>query len=108
MILKTEKQTDKNLVYCIVLSLITALLSLGWDVISGGILTVRNDFNSQQIPFTILAGKTLLSSGLDNWCWNLDLGTSLINGFSFYNIGSPFFWISLIIQPKLFPPKLPK
>ncbi len=37
------------------------------------------------------------------WCWSLDLGSSVISGFSFYNLGSPFFWIFLLCPKGSFP-----
>ena len=33
----------------------------------------------------------------------MDLGTSLINAFSFYNLGSPFFWITMLFPGVAFP-----
>lgn len=47
--------------------------------------------------------KNSVSGGIDGWCWNLDLGTSAINGLSFYNLGSPFLWIALIFPVRCFP-----
>lgn len=103
MKLHSKNHIDHNLILCIFLSFITAAVSLGWAIICGnGIFTVRDDFNVQQIPFTFLAANSV-SGGIDGWCWNLDLGTSLINGLSFYNLGSPFLWVALIFPVKLFP-----
>lgn len=103
MKLQSKKNIDYNLVLCIFLSLITAAVSLGWAIVKGhGIFTVRDDFVVQQIPFTVLTENSV-SGGIDGWCWNLDLGTSLINGFSFYTLGSPFFWLASLFPARLFP-----
>ncbi len=92
-----------GLYLCGILSALIAILSLGWIYIADkGIFTLRDDFNVQQIPFTYMAHNTLLE-GLDGWCWNLDLGTSLIQGLSFYNLGSPFFWVTMLLPTNAFP-----
>ena len=57
------------------------------------------DFNSQQIPFNILCNKAI-KNGEYFWNWNTDLGSNFIASYSFYNIGSPFFWIMLLVPSK--------
>lgn len=86
---------DKNLWKCICLCAVVSLLSFsGYIYLDGGVFVLRDDFNAQQIMFsTALNGALKQWSG--EWCWNVDLGTQLIGGYSFYNLGSPFFWISL-------------
>ena len=59
---------------------------------NGGFLIVADDFNAQQIPFTVALHKQIVEYGIDSWMWNLDLGTSTIHGMGFYELGSPFFW----------------
>lgn len=39
----------------------------------------------------------------EEWIWNIDLGSSFVNAFSFYNLGSPFYWISLLFPRGSFP-----
>lgn len=52
------------------------------------------DFNVQQIPFYQLANRAL-KTGEYFWNWHVDLGTNFIASFSFYLLGSPFFWLSV-------------
>lgn len=102
MILKPTK-FDRNLINCIILCFIAASLSLVWAIIEGnGFFTVRDDFDVQQIPFSVLANN-MLAEGLDGWCWNLDLGSSMVQGLGFYNLGSPFFWLTLLFPSDIFP-----
>ncbi|WP_165444011.1 YfhO family protein [Lachnoclostridium sp. Marseille-P6806] len=69
-------------------------LSFGWYILkNGGFFSLSDDFNVQQLPFFAAMRNTLFSGGWDSWVWNLDLGTALIPGFSFYGLGSPFFWL---------------
>ena len=81
-----------------------ALLSLLLFIIQGdGFFIVRDDFNEQQIPFTIGLHQSILDSGLSGFSWCVDLGTSTLQAFSFYELGSPFFWLSMLFPAHLFP-----
>ncbi|MDO4798721.1 MAG: YfhO family protein [Coriobacteriales bacterium] len=89
---------------CLLLSLVTGLLSLGFFIAQdGGALTIRADFDLQQIPFTMALHNQIARGGLSGWCWNLDLGASAIQGFGFYELGSPFFWASMAFPANAFP-----
>ncbi len=91
-------------VICALSAALAALAAfLPWLIRDGGFLTLAYDYNYQQIPFAAAAyeGIKQLSSG--EWVWNLDLGSSLITGFGFYNLGSPFFWITLLFSRDSFP-----
>jgi hypothetical protein len=80
-----------------------ALLSLLLFIIQGdGFFIVRDDFNEQQIPFTIGLHQSILDSGLSGFSWCVDLGTSTLQAFSFYELGSPFFWLSMLFPAHLF------
>lgn len=94
---------DKNFWKCVCLCAVISVFSFSFYIyLDGGVFILRDDFNSQQIPFsTALNGALKQWSG--EWCWNVDLGTQLIGGYSFYNLGSPFFWISLLFHKNLFP-----
>lgn len=94
---------DDNLWKCISICFLISAMSFGYYILlNDGIFILRDDFNTQQIPFaTALNGALKQWSG--EWCWNIDLGTQLIGGYSFYNLGSPFFWISLLVHKNLFP-----
>ena len=74
-----------------------ALLSFLPAIISGeGILTLVGDYNFQQIPFTMACNRAI-KSGSVLWDWSADLGSSFIGAYSFYTLGSPFFWLSLLV-----------
>ena len=47
-----------------------------------------------------------IKSGDVLWNWGLDIGSDLVSSMSFYNLGSPFFWLSLIFPPQSFPGSL--
>lgn len=73
---------------------IAALSFLPYVIASGGALTVIDDFDIQQIPFTAHAGE-MIRNYTGQWDWSYDLGTSMIHAYSFYNLGNPFFWLSV-------------
>ena len=54
------------------------------------------DFNAQQIPFYSLLNDAI-RSGQFSWNWFTDLGSDLMTSYSFYLIGSPFFWLTVIL-----------
>lgn len=94
----------KDTIVCACLCCACALLSLGLFMAQdGGAFTLREDFDFQQIPFTMALHKQIARGGLAGWCWTLDLGTSAIQGFGFYELGSPFFWASMLFDANAFP-----
>jgi len=64
-------------------------------IISGhGYFIFYGDFNVQQIPFYQLCHDAV-RSGNFGWNWNTDLGSPFIPAYSFYTLGSPFFWLTI-------------
>ncbi len=100
-----DKALDlKNLRRCILLCALLALLTfLPFMLQDGGVFLVASDFNDQQIPFTICLHNNLMDGGLGGWSWNIDLGSPTLTSFSFYELGSVFFWLSMLFPARLFP-----
>ncbi|MBQ5889791.1 MAG: YfhO family protein [Clostridia bacterium] len=59
-----------------------------------GYFLFYGDFDVQQVPFYKLAHKAVTTGDI-YWNWNTDLGANFIGSYSFYLIGSPFFWLTL-------------
>lgn len=98
------KIKDKNLFFCIQICFILGILSFAYFIFARrGAFTLYADFNGQQIPFATLVNQSLKQRNLSGWTWQLDLGSSLIEGFSFYNLGSPYIWLSLLFPATVFP-----
>lgn len=94
---------DRYLYLCMTVCFGIALISIGYFIYRGnGIFTVRDDFNVQQIPFSIAVNDAVKNRQW-GWMWNVDLGTNIIGAFSFYNLGSPFFWCSVLFPAEWFP-----
>lgn len=81
-------------------------LFIPYLVVDKGFFTYAGDFNSQQIPFYMYMNKMVKSGSLD-WGWAIDLGSSVVNSFSFYLLGSPFFWMSCLFPYKAVPYIMP-
>lgn len=60
-----------------------------------GIFVYYGDYNLQQIPFYNLANDAV-RGGQFGWNWYTDLGTGFISSYSFYLLGSPFFWLTVL------------
>lgn len=75
-------------------------------IIDKGFFLYAGDFNSQQIPFNMYANN-MVKQGALNWSWATDLGSSMINSYSFYLLGSPVFWLSCLLPYKLIPYFMP-
>lgn len=59
-----------------------------------GYFVYYGDFNAQQISFYRLAHDAV-RAGEFGWNWNTDLGVNFIGSYSFYLLGSPFFWLTI-------------
>ena len=73
---------------------IAALLFLPFLIYNRGYFIYYGDFNAQQIPFYQLAHKAI-HEGYFGWNWNTDLGANFVGSYSFYLLGSPFFWLTI-------------
>ena len=69
----------------------------------GGFFHVWSDFNVQQLPFGMAMHNSLSELNIGGWTWNYGPGMSTIQAFSFYGLGSPFVWISLLLPVSLYP-----
>lgn len=95
---------DVYLIQTMLFSLISACIIFGYFIFkSGGFFTVVDDFNAQQLPFATAVWNMLHSGDVGEWSWNIDLGSSFITTFSFYDLGSPFIWLSLLAPRGVFP-----
>ena len=73
---------------------IGALLFIPFLLYDKGIFVYYGDFNAQQIPFYQLAHRAIRSGDI-GWSWTTDLGANFVGSYSFYMLGSPFFWLTL-------------
>ncbi len=67
----------------------------------GGYFHYAGDFNDQQINFYQYANNFVKQGG--TFSWATDLGSGFVNAYSFYLLGSPFFWLTLWVPSRLMP-----
>ncbi len=70
------------------------LLFLPFIIYNRGYFIYYGDFNAQQIPFYKLAHEAIREGNI-GWSWGTDLGVNFVGSYSFYLLGSPFFWLTL-------------
>lgn len=64
-------------------------------IVDRGMFIYVGDYISQQIPFYKYV-QGFLHQGGGTWSWATDLGSSIVTSYSFYNLGSPFLWLTLL------------
>lgn len=79
-----------------------ALIFLPFLIWDRGYFIYYGDFNVQQIPFYQMAHDAVRSGNIF-WNWTTDLGANFIGSYSFYLLGSPFFWITLLFPSAAVP-----
>ena len=79
-----------------------ACIFLPYVLNTEGYFTLYGDFNVQQIPFYKQC-HAAIQSGNIFWDFKTDLGANFIGSYSFYLLGSPFFWITLLFPNNFVP-----
>ena len=89
-----KPQKEKRLSTFILALLTAAAFLVPYMIMAEGYFTFYGDFNVQQIPFYQMCHKAI-REGNTGWNWLTDLGANFVGSYSFYLLGSPFFWITL-------------
>ena len=69
-------------------------LALAFIIFDQGYFLFFGDFNVQQVPFYRIAHDAIRSGNI-GWNHLTDLGVNFIGSYSFYLLGSPFFWLTI-------------
>ncbi len=102
MLLKPQK--EKKMFTFLVALITAACLFVPYMIMSEGYFTFYGDFNVQQIPFYQMCHGAIRDGNI-SWNWLTDLGSDFVGAYSFYTLGSPFFWVTLLF-PNSFVPYL--
>ena len=73
---------------------LSLVMFLPFILTTHGYFTYYGDFNAQQISFYRMAHDAV-RAGEWGWNWNTDLGVNFVGSYSFYLLGSPFFWLTI-------------
>ena len=87
-------QKEKYLSTFIIALITAAALFVPHMIMSEGYFIFYGDFNVQQIPFYQQCHKAIREGNIF-WSWTTDLGANFIGSYSFYLLGSPFFWLTI-------------
>ena len=93
MIKSSFKSIFKRYIFVFFTAFIFTIIAVIPELIRNkGMFLFAGDFTEQQIPF-LKHGIDYLKEGKPGWDWNTDLGSDFIGSYSFYFLGSPFFWL---------------
>lgn len=88
---------EEKLIKAFFLTLIGCCIAfLPLSIINGGYFFYYGDYNKEQIMFYTHLHDMVKGGGLSAWDWAADLGSDTAASYSFYLLGSPFFWLSLL------------
>lgn len=79
-----------------------AVLFIPFIVYQGGVFYYYGDFNVQEIPFYQMLHSAVRNGEL-GWNHLTDLGSDTISSYSFYLLGSPFFWLTIPFDNSFIP-----
>ncbi len=88
------KKHNYGLLAFLLALIMAAIIFVPFIVMGEGVLYYYGDFNVQEIPFYQLA-HDVVRSGNFGWNYLTDLGSDFIASYSFYLLGSPFFWLTI-------------
>lgn len=89
--------------FCLCLALAAALFAPHCviDALNGDFFHYAGDFNDQMIPFYAYTNAFVKQGG--TFSWATDLGSGFVNAYSYYSLGSPFFWLTILLPSDLIP-----
>ena len=113
-LLTPREQTHKKFWQAVGLCALTAaVFFLPFYILDGGFFHYAGDFNSQQISFYQYMNGFVKGAGYpdsafagaprNTFSWATDLGSGVMNAYSFYLYGSPFFWLSVLLPQSWLP-----
>jgi hypothetical protein len=73
---------------------ISFLIFIPFIIFDNGYFLFYGDFNVQQVPFYQMCHDAVRSGNI-GWSWTTDLGANFVGSYSFYLLGSPFFWLTI-------------
>ncbi len=71
------------------------------DASQGDFFRYAGDFNDQMIPFYQYTNAFVKEGG--TFSWATDLGSGFVNAYSYYSLGSPFFWLTILLPSRWMP-----
>ena len=73
---------------------VSFLFFIPFILFDNGYFLFYGDYNVQQVPFYQMCHDAV-RRGEFGWNWTTDLGANFIGSYTFYLLGSPFFWLTI-------------
>lgn len=97
------KQEKKYYQKAFFVTLIMAFaMFLPFVIVDGGYFIFYGDYNAQQIPF-FKHSVEMIQNGMLGWDWQTDLGANFFGSYTYYTLGSPFFWFMCLFPSSMAP-----
>lgn len=103
--MKRKKEFNGITVFLSALGMAAACF-LPFLIRDGGFFVYFGDYNAQQLPFYMKVHDAV-RNGSFFWDMGTDLGSSIYTSYSFYLLGSPFFWLTVLFPKGAIPYLLP-
>ena len=78
------------------------VMFLPFVVCDRGYFIFYGDYNAQQIPFFKHCVE-MVQNGTMGWDWQTDLGANFFGSYTYYTLGSPFFWFMCLFPSYMAP-----
>lgn len=78
------------------------VMFLPFVICDRGYFIFYGDYNAQQIPF-FKHSVEMVQNGTLGWDWQTDLGASFFGSYTYYTLGSPFFWFMCLFPANMAP-----
>lgn len=95
---KSEKKYYQKAFY--VALIMAAAMFLPFVIIDGGYFLLCGDYNAQQIPF-FKHSVEMVHNGTFGWDWQTDIGANFVGSYTYYTLGSPFFWFMTLFPASI-------
>ena len=95
-------QKDKSLITFLIALGVAFLFFIPYIIYDNGYFLFYGDYDVQQVPFYKMCHE-MVKTGNISWNWATDLGVNFIGSYTFYLLGSPFFWITLLFPNWMVP-----
>ena len=102
LVTPAENEFKNYLRIFLLAGIISVIIFLPFLIFYKGVFLLYGDYNVQQIPFYQLAHDAV-RNGDFGWNWKTDLGANFIASYSFYLLGSPFFWLTIPFPNEFLP-----
>lgn len=87
-------QKEKCLLTFVTAFFVAAAFFVPYIIAGHGYFTFYGDFNVQQISFYKTCHEAIRTGNI-KWSWLTDLGANFVGSYTFYLLGSPFFWLTI-------------